>query len=180
MPLTLWTLWTLITCTLYYQQEMRYRGFIYSRKPRIYSHSSDWVTLLKKYKCLSIILKKEIDTTLQLKDSIIQQGKVYSTDNTTTKIPGNHQSSWQTSSKLVFILSSLLFIASCKAPAAHFQCMGETGKPFESRVKRDKGVRRISGQIDREDTLSPQRPVSCSLGKEVKVPEITGWQLPDS
>lgn len=42
-------------------------------------------------KCVSVNLKK-IDRPLQLKDSIIQQRKVYSSDKTTTKIPGNHQS----------------------------------------------------------------------------------------
>lgn len=153
-------------------------SFIYSHKTADLQLQLTLSCTPKKYKCLSVILKK-IDTTLQLKDSIIQQGKVYGTDKTTTKIPGNHQSSWQASSKLMFILSLLLFIASCKAPAAHFQCIGETGEPFELRVERDKGVKAYQRQIDGEDTLSPQCPVSCSLGTEVKVPKITGWQLPD-
>ncbi len=129
-------------------------------------------------KCVSVNLKK-IDRPLQLKDSIIQQGKVYSSDKTTTKIPGNHQSLWQPSPKLVFILSLRLFIASCKAAPAHFQCIGQSGKPFELRAERDKGVRRISARIDRGDTLSPRCSVSRFPGTEVRVAGITGWQLPD-
>lgn len=131
-----------------------------------------------KHKCVSVNLKK-IDRTLRLKDSIIQQGKVYSTDKTTTRIPGKHQSLWQASPKLVFIRSWRLFIASCRAAPAHFQCMGQSGKPFELRGKRDKGVRRIRARIDRGDTLSPRCPVSRSPGTEVRVGGITGWQLPD-
>lgn len=70
--------------------------------------------------------KKKIDKTLQLKDSIILQGKVYRTDKMTIKIPGNHPSLWQASPKLVFILSLQLFIASCKAAPAHSQCIRQS------------------------------------------------------
>lgn len=112
---------------------------------------------------LSVNLKK-IDKTLQLKDSIIQQGKVYSTDKTTMKIPGNHPSFWQASRKLVFILSSQLFIASCKAAPAHSQCIRQSVW-----AEWDKDARRISARIDRGDTLSPRCPISCSLGTEVRV-----------
>lgn len=57
--------------------------------------------------------------------------------------------------------------------------MGQSGKLFELRVERDKGVRRISEEIDSGDTLSPKCPISNSPGTKVRVLWITGWQLPD-
>lgn len=80
------------------------------------------------------------------------------------KIPGNHPSFWQASRKLVFILSSQLFIASCKAAPAHSQCIRQSVW-----AEWDKDARRISARIDRGDTLSPRCPISCSPGTEVRV-----------
>lgn len=131
---------------------------------------------IQSWKCLSVKLKK-IDTALQLKNSLIQQGKVYSTGKTTTEIPGNHQSLWQASPKIVFIPSLWLFIASCKAAPSHFQCIGQSSKPFELWAERYKGVRHIIARIDRGDTLSPWCPVSGSRGTEVRVPGSLGGSI---
>lgn len=115
---------------------------------------------------VSVNLKKEIDKTLQLKDSIIQEGKVYRTDKTTMKIPENHPSLWQASPRLVFIPSLQLFIASCMAARAHFACIRQSIWAERSGTTMQ-GV--SAGWIDRGDTLSSPCPISCSWGTEVRV-----------
>lgn len=79
----------------------------------------------------------------------------------------------------MFILSLRLFIASCKAAPAHFQCIRQSSNPLELRAERDKGVRRITARSTGETPCHRNVPSAAPQGTEVRVSGITGWQLPD-